>query len=212
MPVETSQTVPDRNLRPARLAIVGLGNPGPRYAGTRHNIGFEVADRLVGSFSVREPLFVRNHFLARASYSDTELFICKPATYMNRSGEAVSLLCEMHELQEHELLVVYDEVQLPLGQLRLRRNGSSGGHNGLASIIEACGSTEIPRLRCGVDFSSDGGDLADYVLSSFTPEEQDLANDMIHRAVEAVRYLVEFGFDKAMNMFNTSLTNNQDSL
>lgn len=131
---------------------------------------------------------------------------------MNLSGEAVILTMEQLDVRPSELLVVYDEVQLPLGQLRLRARGSDGGHNGLASVIEAIGTDNIPRLRCGVDFSTDSADLAEYVLSPFKEEELPHVAAMIDRAANAVLAVMDVGMKRAMNVFNTPPTTHQDSL
>lgn len=196
----------------ARLCVIGLGNPGKRYADTRHNIGFKVIDRLADALGVRESSFYRNHYLAEARHQGRRVILCKPNTFMNLSGEAVSLLLAKQRLNLSEILVVYDEVQLTLGQLRLRKRGSDGGHNGLSSIIAHLGSDTFPRLRCGVDFSAQGADLAEYVLSPFRQEELPLASDMIKRAAEACLAVTDIGFDKAMNIFNTPPTKLQDPL
>jgi len=171
-----------------------------------------VIDRLADSLGVRESSFYRNYSFAETRHQGRRVILCKPETYMNLSGEAVSLLLAKQRLNLSEILVVYDEIQLPLGQLRLRKRGSDGGHNGLSSIIENLGSERFPRLRCGVDFSSQGVDLAEYVLSPFQKEELPLAADMIERAAEACLAVTDIGFDKAMNIFNTPPTKFQDSL
>lgn len=195
-----------------RLCIIGLGNPGTRYAQTRHNVGFRIVDRLADMFDIRESFFDVNHYRAQGRYHDWVVTLCKPWTYMNLSGEAAATLVDHLGLNPSELIVVYDEIQLPLGHLRLRRRGSDGGHNGLASVIEFLETEDIPRLRCGVDFSSAAHDLANYVLSPFDENEIPQANDMIHRAADAVRTVMDVGFEKAMNVFNTPPTQLQDSL
>jgi len=195
-----------------RLCVIGLGNPGLRYAQTRHNIGFHVIDRLADILNIRESSFVTNHYQATGRHGDWDVILCKPWTYMNLSGEAVILLMEQYELRPADLLVVYDEVQLPLGHLRLRRSGSDGGHNGLASVIEEAGTRNIPRLRCGVDFSAESPDLVEYVLSPFKEEELPHVASMINRAAEAVIAVMDTGMQRAMNVFNTPPTKHQDSL
>ena len=199
-----------RESQKPRLCVVGLGNPGPRYAATRHNIGFLVIDRLADMLHIRESSFHVNHHLADVVYHDWKVYLCKPWTYMNLSGEAVAVLLNRLALRPEELLIVYDEVQLPLGHLRLRRRGSDGGHNGLASVIAHAGTTDIPRLRCGVDFSTVSADLADYVLSPFPEEEIPHADAMIDRAANAVLAVIDDGFEKAMNTYNTPPTKLQE--
>ncbi len=198
--------------RQKRLCVIGLGNPGLRYAQTRHNIGFHVVDRLADMLSIRESSFVTNHYQATGRHGDWDVILCKPWTYMNLSGEAVIILMDQYDLRPAELLVVYDEVQLPLGHLRLRSGGSDGGHNGLASVIEETGTTKIPRLRCGVDFSTESPDLVEYVLSPFKEEEIPHVESMINRAAEAVIAVMDTGMQRAMNVFNTPPTKHQDSL
>ncbi len=195
-----------------RLCVIGLGNPGDRYARTRHNIGFHIVDRLADMFDIRESFFDVNHYRAQGRFRAWEVTLCKPWTYMNNSGEAAAVLVDSLGLNPSELIVVYDEIQLPLGHLRLRRRGSDGGHNGLASVIEHLGTEDIPRLRCGVDFSSEAPDLAEYVLSPFEEDEIPLAETMTKRAAEAVRAVMDVGYQQAMNIFNTPPTQLQDSL
>jgi PTH1 family peptidyl-tRNA hydrolase len=191
---------------------VGLGNPGERYARTRHNIGFHIVDRLADMLNIRESLFVANRYQAVGRHDDWQVILCKPWTYMNLSGEAVIQLMDQFDLEPAELLIVHDEVQLPLGQLRLRSGGSDGGHNGLASVILETGTDKIPRLRCGVDFSPASADLANYVLSPFTEKELPHVATMIDRAANAVIAVMDIGMQRTMNIVNTPPTNHQDSL
>lgn len=169
-------------------------------------------DRLAGMLHARESSVHGSFSLATAQHGEWTVLLCKPSTFMNRSGTAVLELHREFGIDFPELLVVYDDVSLPLGTLRLRRRGSSGGHNGLSSIIQATESDAVARLRCGVDFSSPTVDLADYVLSPFEEEELPLARNMTERAADAVLAIMDAGWDKAMNMYNTIQTNNQDSL
>jgi len=191
--------------------VIGLGNPGAAYAATRHNIGFRVIDRLADILDVRESFVHGNCSISDTSRHDWSVLLCKPMTFMNRSGDAVIEIQHRYGIACHELLVVYDDVHLPLGTLRLRRGGSSGGHNGLSSIIQATEGCSVARLRCGVDFSSTGADLVDYVLSPFEKVEIPLVDTMVERAADAVLALMELGWDRAMNVYNTQ-TNNQDLL
>lgn len=195
-----------------RLCVLGLGNPGERYALTRHNVGFLVVDRLADILHVREFAFHINLYVAETAYQDWTVLLCKPWTYMNRCGNAVLVLLERFGIEAHEILVVHDDVQLPLGTLRLRRRGSSGGHNGLASVIGAYDSNDVPRLRCGVGFSSGEHDLADHVLSPFMQEDLPEVETMLRRASDAVFALIDHGWERAMNIYNTTPSNNQESL
>ncbi len=188
-----------------RLCIVGLGNPGVRYVRTRHNIGFQVVDMLADRLHVREFSFDVNYYAAETRIGDCDVLLCKPWTYMNLSGEAVAVLLDRWDFSPDELLIVYDDMHLPLGRLRLRPRGSHGGHNGIASVIETCGTEEFLRLRCGVDFSDDGADLADYVLSPFHEQEIKRAEEMIVRAGDAIGSLIADGLDKTMNIYNVTI-------
>jgi peptidyl-tRNA hydrolase, PTH1 family len=162
--------------------------------------------------NVREFAVHKTYTLAAAKRGEWSILLCKPTTFMNRSGDALLDLHRTLGITFSEFLVVYDDVSLPLGTLRLRRRGSSGGHNGLSSILLATGSDEVARLRCGVDFSPSSGDLADYVLSPFRAEEMPLAESMTERAAEAVFAVMDDGLDKAMNVYNTIQPNKQDSI
>ena len=169
-------------------------------------------DKLADRLHVRELSFASNRWQAAGRHGAWEVILCKPWTYMNLSGEAVIPLMTQFDLRPAELLVIYDEVQLPLGHLRLRGRGSDGGHNGLASVIAEAGTDRIPRLRCGVDFSPGAGDLVEYVLSPFNEEELPHVAAMIDRAAEAVLAVMDLGMERAMNVFNTPPTTHQDSL
>lgn len=197
---------------PPLLCVMGLGNPGPRYALTRHNIGFLVLDKLADALRLREfSILIDQHF-AEARYNGWRVLLSKPRTYMNRSGEAFLTLEKLHGIKPATTVVVYDDVHLPLGTLRLRTHGSAGGHNGIASVIEAAGTTRVPRVRCGVDFSAEGDDLVDHVLSPFRNEELSLVDSMTMRAAEAVLAIMDIGWDRAMNRYNTVSSNTQDTL
>ncbi len=180
-------------------AIVGLGNPGREYAGTRHNIGFDVLDEVARRWHVQ----LRPWKLVAdvAVVSDRGVVLVEPQTYMNLSGDAVSRIAAFHKLAPTDVLVVVDEVQLPLGRLRVRRNGSAGGHNGLKSITQHIGA-EFPRLRIGVGRGDPKLDLADHVLSKFGREEREAVADLVSRAADAVELFAGEGLDVVMNRFN----------
>jgi PTH1 family peptidyl-tRNA hydrolase len=182
-------------------AIVGLGNPGRQYAGTRHNIGFEVVDEVARRWNVQLRPWKSVANVAVVSVRGAVLV--EPQTFMNLSGDAVSRIAGYHKLEPADVLVVVDEVQLPLGRLRLRRSGSAGGHNGLKSIIQHMGP-DFPRLRLGVGRGDPNWDLADHVLSRFDGDERDSVADSIKRAADAVELFVEEGIEVAMNRFNQS--------
>lgn len=182
--------------------IVGLGNPGRQYHATRHNIGFRVLDELAERLGVRFDQEKYDGLVATAECAGKKLLLLKPLTYMNRSGIAVAKAARNRPLADDDLLVVLDEVQLPLGTLRLRPDGSDGGHNGLRSVIELYGSNAFPRLRIGVGDKKAGVALSDHVLSTFTPEEKPDVERAVRRAADAVLCYVEEGVAAAMNRFN----------
>ena len=180
-------------------AIVGLGNPGREYAGTRHNIGFDVLDEVARRWQVQ--LRPWKSVADVAVVSNRSVVLVEPQTYMNLSGDAVSRIVAFHKLAPTDVLVVVDEVQLPLGRLRVRRNGSAGGHNGLKSITQHIGA-EFPRLRIGVGRGDPKLDLADHVLSKFGREEREAVADLVSRAADAVELFAGEGLDVVMNRFN----------
>jgi len=182
-------------------AIVGLGNPGNEYKGTRHNVGFDVVDELARRWKVRLKSWKSRADLVLVR--DHDVLLVEPKTFMNLSGQAVSGVMAFYKIQPADVLVVVDEVQLPLGKLRMRRSGSAGGHNGLKSVIEHVG-TDFPRLRIGVDRGDRNWDLADRVLSRFPPSEREVVDAAIARAADAVEAFVSDGVEMAMNRFNAS--------
>src|SRR2546428_9608243 len=182
-------------------AVVGLGNPGDDYKGTRHNVGFEVVDELAKRWHAKLKKWKAT--ADTAIVKDRDVILVEPRTYMNNSGQAIAAVMAFYRIQPADVLVVVDEVQLPLGKLRLRPSGSAGGHNGLKSVIEHVGS-EFPRLRIGVDRGHPDWDLSDRVLSKFPPSERDIVARAITRAADAVEAFVSDGIHAAMNRFNTA--------
>jgi len=187
---------------PDKLLVVGLGNPGRRYAETRHNVGFMAVDELVareqGSFKAGRG----DYLLCRLKLEGCEVLVQKPLTYMNLSGGAVQHALHYFKLTPAELLVVGDDIHLPFGRLRLRPKGSDGGHNGLSSVIASLGTEDFARLRIGVGNDFVNRTQADYVLSAFTEQERLDVVEVIRRAVEAIRCFVESGIAAAMNLYN----------
>lgn len=178
--------------------LVGLGNPGPEYEGTRHNVGFRFVDRWVGGAgSSWRPFKGLGVFTKR-----DEVLVAKPTTYMNESGRFVRMFASFHNVVASDMLVVYDELSLPLGKIRLRRKGSSGGQKGMLSIIQHMGTEELPRLRIGIGPQSEGVDSADFVLGRFKPSEDRDLDAALGLAEDAVRVVVENGLEAAMNRFN----------
>jgi len=180
--------------------VVGLGNPGRRYANTRHNLGFRVVEALADEerWRFRPAPWWR---WARGTLSGEDLVLAEPLTFMNNSGQAVRGLLRELKIQTERLLVVYDDLDLPVGQIRVRRRGSSGGHKGLASIIEAVHTREFVRLRLGIG-SPGRTDVVEYVLSEFSRAEEELVGDAVAQAAEAVRCWVSDGVEETMNRFN----------
>jgi PTH1 family peptidyl-tRNA hydrolase len=182
--------------------VVGLGNPGRAYALTRHNFGFLVAD----SFAKKHGLaFTRQKFKAKIAsglFKGEKVLLVKPQTFMNLSGEAVGPLVRFYNLPLSQLLLVYDDIDLPFGKFRLRSGGSSGGHKGIESIIRVLGTREIPRLRLGIRGETAVGDLRDYVLQPFSKEEMIELASLRERACDAVEAILSEPFEKAMNQYN----------
>lgn len=184
--------------------IVGLGNPGPGYDGTRHNVGFAVADALAAELS-GQPALARDSWVwvVEGELKDFgRLLIAKPQTYMNASGLAVERLITQHGVSPGEVVVVYDDLAIPLGRIRIRERGSAAGHNGLESILERLGTEDIPRLRFGIGPVGTIGDAAEFVLSRFEPGELPLVRDGIAVSVQALKTLLCEGISKAMSLYN----------
>jgi len=182
--------------------IVGLGNPGRRYRETRHNVGWEVISRLARRARIAVDEEDGFSDVGRGSIGGTRVILARPQTYVNVSGEAVRDLRRHHRLRPQDIVVVVDDLDLPLGRLRLRASGSAGGHNGLKSIIEALGTTEFPRLRVGIGRPAEGVDPADHVLTRFTSDEQAVVDAALDRAAEAIETAITEGIETAMNRFN----------
>jgi len=180
--------------------LVGLGNPGPKYESTRHNVGFQLVDWLSVRWKIPVEQKGSAFLFGMGDFRDTPVLLVKPMTYMNRSGSAFKRLLREPEISCAESLIIYDDVHLPLGKIRIRLKGSDGGHNGLRSILEMAGTEEIPRLRLGIGENS--GDLIDYVLSPFTSKEREIMDETLIRAGEAVEAVLTDGLEKAMNQFN----------
>ncbi len=185
--------------------ILGLGNPGEEYRDTRHNVGFQVVDELARRFKAPLDRFECNALAGLSRLGEGEVLLAKPQTYMNRSGYAARCFAERYELEPAGMLMVYDEVNLPLGKIRVRRSGSPAGHRGLESVIENLRTIEVPRLRLGVgpgDGRPQGEDLVDFVLSPFAPEELEAADEMVRRAVDACETWLREGVEAAMGKHN----------
>ena len=182
---------------------LGLGNPGARYAPTRHNIGFMAVDRLVArrgsSWQRQEDAGAE---IAEVELGGRAVLLAKPQTYMNRSGRTAATLCARWETRPEDVLVLCDDLLLDFGRLRFRRGGSDGGHNGLASVLEELNTQEVPRLRVGIGSPAEGEDIIDYVLDSFSP--QDEVDELVERCGTALETYYTAGIEAAMNSFNGS--------
>lgn len=184
--------------------IVGLGNPGTRFAGTRHNAGFMAVDELARRQGLQFAGRQANAEIARGKIGDTGVILAKPRTYMNLSGQPVGALARFYKVPLDHLLVVYDDIALPLGTIRIRGKGSSGGHNGMNNIIQHLGTQNFPRLRIGVDQPAvEDHSRIDWVLSRFNKEERKILDEALSRTAEAIESVLLDGIERAMNVYNT---------
>jgi peptidyl-tRNA hydrolase, PTH1 family len=182
--------------------IVGLGNPGERYRTTRHNVGFMVIDALASRLDARRGGEIAEAWLAPARFAEEDLLLVKPLTFMNRSGVAVERLLSLQGGMPQDVVAIVDDVALELGRIRVRSQGSHGGHNGLRSMIEAMATEEFARIRVGVRKGDLAADLAGYVLDPFPPEDVLVVQEAIARAADATLSLLREGTQAAMNRFN----------
>ena len=185
--------------------IVGLGNPGKQYANTRHNIGFCVIDALAERFQI--PLNLKKHKAIYGSgyIEGQKVILAQPQTFMNLSGESVRELADFYKVPETDIIVIYDDISLDVGQLRLRKKGSAGGHNGIKSIIQHLDSQDFPRIKVGVGEKPAGWDLADHVLAPFPKDQEELVQIGIKRASDALVCLLTEDMDAAMNQYNRKI-------
>ncbi|MEX0747158.1 MAG: aminoacyl-tRNA hydrolase [Rhodothermales bacterium] len=186
----------------SKRLIIGLGNPGPEYERTRHNIGFQVADALAEKARITFTRERGDVLLGWGRIRGYSFGLAKPQTFMNRSGKAVLTLVQRHGLETQEMLVVVDDINLPPGTIRIRPRGSAGGHNGLQDIIDALATDDFPRLRFGIGSDFSPGRQAEYVLSPFSDEERPLVEEALLRARDAALTFVSDGVVTAMNRFN----------
>ena len=184
--------------------LVGLGNPGAKYHDTRHNVGFRVIDALARRWSVDQWREQHQALVAKVREGGEAVLVAKPMTFMNLSGDAVAGLAGFYKVAVPDVLVVLDEVALPLGRLRAGRSGSHGGHNGLKSVIARLGTSDVPRLRIGVGRGDGRKELADHVLGAFAAEERDQVEAAVLRAAEASVMFVTDGIERVMNVFNAA--------
>ena len=185
-----------------RCLIVGLGNPGPKYAANRHNVGFRCVERLAAAHDLSFDRRQKRSRVASGSIRERRVILAQPRTFMNESGRAVAPLARFYRVPLEHLLVVYDDLDLPLGAIRMRPAGGSGGHKGMRSIIERLGSRDFPRLRIGIDRPPGRMDPAAYVLQDFSVEEVALLEDTLERAVAAIETWLCEGVEAAMSRYN----------
>lgn len=183
--------------------IVGLGNPGKKYENTRHNLGFRVIDELAGRLGITSLKEKCRSYIAEAKFGSNKVIIAQPQTFMNDSGPAVRGLLDWFKIKKDNLILIYDDVDLEVGQLRLREKGNAGGHHGVESVIESVGTTEFARVRIGISREDLTGDVSDYVLQNIPPSQQDRLSEAVVRAAGAVESIISDGLSQAMNKFNS---------
>lgn len=183
--------------------IAGLGNPDAKYADTRHNTGFHVALYLHDQMKFPPEREKFQALVSKGTIGGTDVIIVLPFTYMNSSGIAVRQAADFYKIGPDHILIIYDDIDLDVGAIRIRKNGSAGGHNGMKSIIQYLGTDRFPRIRVGVGAKPEGWDLADHVLSGFSREEAALMDKAVETAAKAAECIVTDGIDKAMNLYNT---------
>lgn len=185
--------------------IVGLGNPGREFRNNRHNIGFMLMDHLAKRYGETFSRVEARALVVKTKYIDTRLILAKPQTFMNNSGQSISSLIRFYKIPLDRLMIAYDDVDLPLGKLRIRSSGGSGGHRGMKSIIERLGTEDFPRLRIGIGRPPGRMEATDYVLKDFTKDEQLLLPEILDSSIDAILTFINSGIDNAMNQFNALL-------
>lgn len=187
--------------------IAGLGNPGKQYEGTRHNIGWQVIDELADKYNIRVTESKFKGLTGKGMIGGEKVLLLKPLTFMNLSGECIREAVNFYKIDEtSQLIVVADDISLDVGQIRMRKKGSAGGHNGLKNIIAHLGHENFMRIKMGVGDKPAGYDLADYVLGHFSKEEEKILAESKKTAVLAIETIMSDGIDKAMNLYNTKKT------
>ena len=192
------------------LVIVGLGNPDDKYQGTRHNVGFDVIDLLAEKYNIAVDTKKHRAYIGKGIIGGQKVILAKPQTYMNLSGESVRSLVEYYKVDpETELLIIFDDISLDVGQLRIRKKGSAGGHNGIKNIIANLGTSVFQRIKVGVGEKPKGYALADYVPGRFSKEERELIKEGFECAAEAVAMITAGEIDQAMNKYNRKRKDNE---
>ena len=183
--------------------IAGLGNPTRTYEGTRHNIGFEVIDRLADRFRIDVSIQKNKALCGKGYIEGQKVILAKPQTYMNLSGDSVRELAAYYKVEPEDIIIVFDDISLEPGQIRVRAKGSAGGHNGVKNIIARLGTQEFPRVKVGVGEKPKGWDLADYVLSRFSSDDRKIMDEAVDTAADAVVMMTTDSVDAAMNHYNS---------
>jgi peptidyl-tRNA hydrolase, PTH1 family len=190
--------------------IVGLGNPEPKYDKTRHNIGFDAVDELakIWQMSLKENNRFQGLFAEGVAPGGKKIRLLKPLTYMNRSGQSVRAVTDWYKIDPKSVLVIYDDMDLPTGRLRIRLSGSAGGHNGMKSIISHLGSQDFPRLRIGIGKSDEKKETISHVLGKFAPQEIKIIEEILYTSVKAIELSLKEGIEQSMNRYNSFSVSN----
>lgn len=185
------------------IVIAGLGNPTDKYSGTRHNVGFEAIDRIASDYGISVAAYKHKSLCGKGIIAGQKVLLMKPQTFMNNSGEAIREAMDFYKFNpEDELIVIYDDISLTVGRLRLRAKGSAGGHNGIKSIIAHAGTEKFKRIRIGIGEKTERMDLADYVLGHFSPEDKKRIEEAVENVSDAVEIMIEKDINAAMNKYN----------
>ena len=182
--------------------VVGLGNPGKQYENTRHNVGFNVIDILAKEYDISVTKIKHKALIGEGRIGSEKVLLVKPQTYMNLSGETLIDIYKYYKVDLDNIIVIYDDIDLDVGKLRIRKKGSAGTHNGMRSIIKCLGSNEFPRVRVGISKPKNGQDLADFVLSRFSKEDEKSLQESFENAVAAIECAIRQDLDLAMNRYN----------
>ena len=182
--------------------IVGLGNPGKQYENTRHNVGFNVIDILAEEYDISVTKMKHKALIGEGRVGTEKVVLVKPVTYMNLSGESLAEIYNFYKVDTNNIVVIYDDIDLDVGKIRIRKKGSGGTHNGMRSIVKCLGTTDFPRVRVGVSKPEPGRDLANFVLSKFAPDEMAGLKEGLEKSVLAIDSIIRENIDLAMNKYN----------
>ena len=182
--------------------IAGLGNPSKNYEGTRHNIGFTMIDAIGEKFGIDVTTKKHKALVGRGIIDGMRVILAKPQTYMNLRGESIREIADFYKIEPENIIIIYDDISLDVGRLRIRKKGSAGGHNGIKNIIAHLGTQEFPRIKVGIGNKPEGWDLADYVLSKYSKAEQEALKEASDDVIGAVRLMIMDDIDAAMNRYN----------